>query len=321
MIFLNNIRNKLILALWILLCSFSFIQPQIMLPTTDRDPEPVKVEQKEPVTNVLKSISKKSVLIEISSFPTNAEIYLNNELIGNTPMKIPSFVGEPITLLIQKEFCKPWQKTLTPTENINFNISLPSIRESLIREHSIIIQSKPAPADVYINEKLIGKTPTGFFIKHGKKVQIRLAKNGYAGWERTLIAQNDSLFKVNLISIWELRQNEYPVFINTWPQNARITINNRFIGHTPIGFKTRGGDTLITVLERKKYKPFPKDIFIDGKKSVIVDFTTVSKKSPWPWIGGTVAAVVGGVIYYLKYGETEPEPTTTETWPTPPGRP
>ena len=224
MISLKIFRSRLIMTLCILLYPFSYIQGQIIIPITETQPKPSNVDQNQQKSKVLKSITRKSVLIEISSFPTNAEIYLNNELIGNTPMKIPSFFGDTITLQIQKEFYKPWQKTFAPEGNTKLNIPLPLIRESLIREHSIIIQSNPAPADVYVNEQQIGETPTGFFMKHGKKAQIRLAKAGYAGWKRTLIAQNDSIFRIKLISLQELRQNEYPVFINTWPQNAKIII-------------------------------------------------------------------------------------------------
>lgn len=165
---------------------------------------------------IQKKINKELV---ITSEPTNANVYINDDLIGNTPLStnLVSFTNE---ISIKKENYKT--KTFKITSNDNEPIS--KFISITPKEVLLKIVSTPPKASVFINNIYKGITPLSLSkISEGV---VELKKEGY-------ITENiDIQLDTKNIKL-DLKPDNSLVSIKTSP-NSNFYLNDKFIGETPL---------------------------------------------------------------------------------------
>jgi hypothetical protein len=257
--------------------------------------------------------------IKINSIPSEAGVYLNNYFIGHTPITFPAPIGHKIPIKLIKKKYVIWEKTILVDRDRVLLVELPLIVNSNQETNfHIKIQSNPHNAKVFINKKLIGHTPTAVIAQKGNKFNVLLKKKYYAYWERDIIVDENTELNARLIAIKDLKNQIFPVSINSHPVRAEVKINGRSAGYTPVAFNAPGGDTLNIALKSARYPLWEKSIIVSHDNKFSVDLTSLQKKRNWPLIGGGMAAIIGGIIYYLTSGSKSEQEIS---WPVPPGRP
>lgn len=165
---------------------------------------------------IQKKINKELV---ITSDPTNAHVFINNELVGDTPIST-NLVSFNNTISIKKE--NYITKTFKITSNDNESISkFVSIKP---KEELLKIVSIPPKASVFINNIYKGITPLS--LSKISKGVIEVKKEGYIT-ENIDIQSNTKNIKLYL------EPNNSLVSIRTNP-NSNFYLNDKFIGETPL---------------------------------------------------------------------------------------
>ena len=171
------------------------------LPATQSPTPQIPIETPSPPTPTpLPAAAEESgepATIKLSSNPSGAEVFINSEYQGTTPLTIRARPGL-LTILLNKEGKKSFTKKITvaPGEKVNLlNISLGELYGQ------ISINTTPPRADVILDGQVIGaKTPVTIRnVRRDKQHILRLEAYGYEPWERTFDMEESTDKKFNVI--------------------------------------------------------------------------------------------------------------------------
>ncbi len=163
-------------------------------------------------------------ILEISSVPEGAEIYLDNKLEGATPLK-REFPQGDYKILIKKV---PGYKEIT--DILKVSVGETSIKNyKLIPEYLLIVESTPESADVRIDGNYMGKTPIQLELPTNR-CQLNIEKDPQ--W--TKIDEKLTLIPGRNLIKRSLEKMKYSLFIKTNPSGARVFIGDRLVGISPI---------------------------------------------------------------------------------------
>lgn len=106
-------------------------------------------------TDILAELKPENSHLEITSLPTNAEVYISGEKWGTTPLSLTWTAGEEIEIKLMKHCFKAvWKKvTVAP----GTAIGLPFILEPDCGR--LVVDSSPDGADWFLDDSHMGKTP------------------------------------------------------------------------------------------------------------------------------------------------------------------
>lgn len=176
--------------------------------------------------NFLSCTSNKGTL-SVDSYPKESEVYLNNEYIGNTPLSQRLNVGKYI-LEVKKEGYKTYTK----------EIEIKRGKETIIianlerKVGGLSIKTEPQGATVYIDGKNYGLTPLDVYDIEVGKHEILITKEGY----KSIIKEVE--IKEEIIEISEiLIKGVSKAYINSNPRGAKVIIDGKEIGVTPLEIK------------------------------------------------------------------------------------
>ena len=160
--------------------------------------------------------------ISIISEPEGAELLVEDEVIGVTPLTTELLQGRH-ELRLTLDNHKPWQKTLDILAGSN--IELHEIR--LQRADAVlIIKSTPDKANVTLNGKYQGQTPLQAAVAPNKQLNIRLFKQGYQRNSRNITLRAGD--KKNLTIALEPELT--PVQFKASPETAKLFIDGESKG-------------------------------------------------------------------------------------------
>lgn len=168
-------------------------------PIVTKAEKPAKVEPKpgEPVQKAvtgqqakIETVEKpavKTALLSIRSKPTGANVYINGKLVGKTPYLKRKYKQRELSIKVAKKGYKEDAFKFNLKKDRELTVKL---KKSVVTVATALlsIRSDPTGADVYVNDKLVGKTP---YLKRKYKKQelsIRVSKKGYT----------DDMFEIDL---------------------------------------------------------------------------------------------------------------------------
>ena len=133
-------------------------------------------------TEVITTLSLLNSALTITSEPSEAKVYLNDTLIGSTPIQNYKVTPGTYTLGIVKDGYESHtvEVTVGPGESKNLSVTLSPIKGSLT------ITSEPSEAEVYLNNTLIGKTPLDGYQVIPGSYDLKIVKEGYQEYRVTV---------------------------------------------------------------------------------------------------------------------------------------
>lgn len=183
----------------------------------------------------------------LKSNPNNAQVWLNGERIGSTPIEIELNAGTHHLELVHPDFdAHIADFVVLPNQPLDLGII------ELDRDPSyLIIKSKPADATVYINEQERGQTPLTITVLPNVDYKLRFAKSGYRGLSRSarIAAGESKTINVGLKAILAT------VHLEVNPKTATVTVDGKPYGH---GDQTLSLTTANHTIEVKEsgYEPY-----------------------------------------------------------------
>ncbi|MDP6433075.1 MAG: PEGA domain-containing protein, partial [Candidatus Scalindua sp.] len=164
--------------------------------------------------------------LSIKSKPTNATIYLDGEEIGITPATITDLMPGEYMLELKMDGYEVWSESI----NVETNIEETLTATLQLKTGSIMIDSEPANATIYLDGEKIGTTPDIIIrpVTPGKhKVEIR--KDGYNVWSRSIEIDADKEKSLTAV----LQSKTGSIMIESEPTKAMIYLDGEEVGITP----------------------------------------------------------------------------------------
>ena len=200
------------------------------------------------------NLEKLEKILPIITEPTNATIEIDGKFIGISPISYKFTIGKNYNIKITKENYKPINETIFVPENIN---KLPVYNLEKLEKNLPII-TEPSNARIYIDDNYIGISPISYKFTIGKNYNIKITKENYKPINETIFITEN----VNKLPIYNLEKLEKILPIITEPSNARIYIDDNYIGISPISYKFTIGKTYNLKITKENYKPINETIFI-----------------------------------------------------------
>ncbi|PIR18201.1 MAG: hypothetical protein COV46_00880 [Deltaproteobacteria bacterium CG11_big_fil_rev_8_21_14_0_20_49_13] len=164
-------------------------------PITPEAPKPVE-KPSEPDTSY--RAGAETATLSLSSDPSGAEVFVNAEFRGTTPITITSLQPGTVRLLINKEGKARYSQKVSLKPGEKKNLGTVKLGELY---GSVSISSSPSRARVIFDGEDIGaKTPVTIKkVRRDKQHNIKLVLGGYRAWERSFDMQDADDKKFNVI--------------------------------------------------------------------------------------------------------------------------
>lgn len=171
------------------------------------------------------NLEKASASALVESSPSGAYITFNGKRIGETPCVMPDLPFGKHSIRLEKSGCAP--KDLTFDVNSERPLKISAKLESNIG--NINITSVPSGAKVLINGKQVGITPLKREYPDGTYT-LTLQHSNYINYTTTLSVRKGST--ISRRCVLNLRPGAFR--ITTAPKGARININGKYVGKSPL---------------------------------------------------------------------------------------
>ena len=201
--------------------------------TTASLPQPADTLQHVSIFLTMAPLIAEGGNISISSSPSEADIVLNGEPLGETPQTFSDLSQGTYTVNLVKHGYKPWTKTTVvhPGETTTVHASLEKKRTF----GTISLNSDPQGADIYMDGWLYGTTPmTMGGIPTGPHV-VELKKEGFSDFSTSVAVIENTVTPVtySLTSTRDSPETDCALSFSSSPTGAMIVIDSVTRGMTP----------------------------------------------------------------------------------------
>ena len=125
-------------------------------------------------------------VIRVVSRPADAEVEVNGDSAGLTPVSVRAEIGTTAEIKVMKSgYVTAVRRVEVPAEESTVKVKLTSGR-------SIDIDSEPAAAEIVLNGKTIGITPTDVMVP-ARRFTLELKKKGYRRWRKRMTSVRNGL--------------------------------------------------------------------------------------------------------------------------------
>lgn len=131
--------------------------------------------------------------LDVSTKPAQADIYIDGNLKGKTPLKIDGITPGEHVLKIQKSGYKAIEG--------KFSVEANKVKEysmDLKRLYTLSVSSNPGDAVVLINNKKVGKTPIKYEVEENTRLTLQVVKPNYNLYKKNLHITGDDQISITL---------------------------------------------------------------------------------------------------------------------------
>lgn len=174
--------------------------------------------------------------LNINSSPQGAQVFLNGRSVGNTPLTVRVVPGRQDVELRLAGY-EPYRTSVNvnPGQTVNINATLERTRPST---GTLVVNSSPQGAQVYVDGRFVGNTPLSIFINPGRTdVEIRL--DGYDTYRTSVVINPGQTVTINATLNPQRRTGVLSV--NSSPSGADVYIDNQRVGRTPYSAQLNEG--------------------------------------------------------------------------------
>lgn len=174
--------------------------------------------------------------VRINSTPAAAEVTINDETVGHTP--VPELLLEKGEY--QLRINANGYQTHAQTLNVTGLGKEQTLNIELLPKAPVSFSSIPAGADIRINGQTLGTTDSTIGLDRGTH-QVSLAKAGFRTWSSTIEISASETLAVPTV---ELQTAAASLRISSEPSGARVTLNGRDRGRTPLTIEVQPDEPL-----------------------------------------------------------------------------
>lgn len=181
------------------------------------------LKEQESMTIPIIKLKPKFAYIAIKTKPAQSKVFMNNKLLGNSPISRQQVESGNYSIRIEKDLYHTEEITISlqdgDDENYNYNLK-PAFG-------TLIIKSNPENADVFIDGKSVGKTPYRNTSQPSGQYSVRVTKDKWYPAEEIIQVSDNQITEKTLIlsqnfGTLSITANESNIYLN----NKKIAIGN-----------------------------------------------------------------------------------------------
>ena len=201
-------------------------------------------------------------MLMVRSHPPKAKIYVDDQYYGETPERIKLKQGRHI-IRLEKDRYKPYYESIDirRSQKTNINADLKPFQ----RFGTLDITSHPDGARVMINNEYYNRTPMKTKLQSGAYT-VKLNKRGYKPLVREVRVRKGKVtsrdFELEKI---RPRPRKGWLKIYSFPKNARVVIQDREYGRTPVEIQLPEGSYFVAI-KKKGYLPYERDVHVERQE-------------------------------------------------------
>jgi len=197
--------------------------------------------------------------IQVDSAPQGATVYLDGLLKGNTPLLISDVTTDVKHVLeLKLENYSDYLQTINGQEGDTIQI-FAQLEPVTTR---IVINSTPSGADVYLNDKVVGKTPLDLKDIEEGEYKLKVVLPQYTPYEENITVEKGKTIKEDIALV----KAQTFLSITSNPAGAKVFIDNIEKGITPYEDVNINVGTHKVRLELDGYLTYETDIVIEKNK-------------------------------------------------------
>jgi len=213
---------------------------------------------------IIANLSHMTFTLEVTSYPTEAEVYVDGVKKGFTPIKLEDVLYGKHFIEVRKENFTTWSKEINVEEYKILQIDA----ELLAKYCTIDIVSDPEGANVCLNNEEQGVTPIKIEKLDPGKYKLSIEKDGYVLYEEEIetIKGETTNRKITL------KKADTFVTINSVPVGANLHIDNVLVGTTPYTAIDVEPGIYEVRIEKDGYLPFSTTVEVEKGKEISLLF-------------------------------------------------
>jgi formylglycine-generating enzyme required for sulfatase activity len=229
----------------------------------------------------------------ISSIPQGAVVSVGGKPAGNTPLKIELPEGNH-RLQISAEGFKTWQTQLTVKPNQPQSLKDIQLQAA---DGTLALQTRPAGANITIDEKFVGKTPLTVKLSANTEHEVRISKAGYENESHRVQVPTEQTKKltVDLTPIMGI------IRFVVEPSDAQLVLDGKNKGQVPRELELVAVSHQLEIL-KKGYKPYRTRITPRPGFPKEIKITLSSLKSEPTGPAGVITAQNGYALKLVRPG-------------------
>jgi hypothetical protein len=219
--------------------------------------------------------------VSIDSVPEGADVIIDEERIGITPIKDYMIKEVSHTVLLRKEGYEDLKEVIEVKEgdkiSKTYNLAKVNKGNTTVTAVPVSITSNPDGAKVYVDGKYIGDTPISNYKVSLGNHNIKVTKDGYNDYSGTFSLSSSDTAKAIPVVLLKKEETK-PQTVNTGklsvssdPTGAKVYVNNEYKGITPITISLNEGKYTIR-LSKENYDDSVRNITIEANKKLEISF-------------------------------------------------
>lgn len=228
----------------------------------------------------------------VSSEPTGAELSVDGEVLGQTPLTAQILEGER-ELALKLPGHKSWQQVLEVSAGQQ--ISLPTV-ELQYADGLVRVESQPSQASVTVSGEYRGLTPLELELAPGRQHQITLFKDGFQPAQRTLMVESGKEQSIRV----ELEASLGQIRVVASPADALLYVDDRLMGRANQTLALPARQTAITV-RKEGFADFHTTVLPrpNLQQSIEVQLKT-EEEARWAQIPRTIRSPAGQTLKLFR---------------------
>jgi formylglycine-generating enzyme required for sulfatase activity len=182
-----------------------------------------------------------------------AAVLVDNQALGQAPGVVHDIPAGPRQLEIRAPRYRPYITQLD-IEGKGIEQSLTAVLEPAWADYEV--DSQPSGAELSIDGTRSGTTPHSGELIEGRRV-VKLTRNGYKPWVQTLKVVAGTPVKLGTVVLTEA---DGQLHLDSTPPGASVTLDDNFVGHTPLELAVAPGKAHRLHLLAEGYLPAERDL-------------------------------------------------------------
>jgi hypothetical protein len=205
--------------------------------------------------------------LQVTSYPTEADVYVDGVKKGLTPLNIDDLLLGNHFVEVKKPNFSSWSQQITAEQDKTIEL----YAELLPSQASISITSVPDGADVFLNNQKKGITPFSLNNVDPGAYNLTVIKDGYVPYTETITIAKGGSVQRDLV----LQKATTFLMITSTPSGCNVYLNDALKGTTPYSEANLAPGTYSLRLEATGYLQFSTSLQIEQGKTEKYDFSLV----------------------------------------------
>lgn len=209
--------------------------------------------------------------LDVTSQPSGAKVFLDGELIGETPFTAAAVQAGHYRLRIHMARYLPVeQDLLVQGRDIQQQLVVPL--EPAWAE--VTVDSQPQDAIILVDGEIAGRTPAVVEMLQGDH-QLMLQKEAYSDWRRELVITAGEHLDIGRVT---LQAAAGSIRLVSVPSHANVTVDGEFRGQTPLTLKITPEQSHVLALFKPGYQRYTSKLRLAAGATSVRRVTLVAQR-------------------------------------------